>query len=268
VTRVSTPHSPGNARCASEGAGTVRLSRQGGRPARWWPALAALVSGAICGHRAAGQTFDTAGAFWPALDVHAELGPALKLLAFGELKTDEDFPHRQASFGAALSYRASPILTPHRINNDTDKEHYFVGTAGYEHLETIQSGVDQFENRVILAATPRYRPLERFLLADRNRVEFRWVGGDYSTRYRNRFTAEYDADTGGFAFTPYASAEFFFDITKSDWNEEQYAAGLMLPYKRILTVDLYYLRQNCPGCSPQFLNVFGLTVNVYFDLGR
>ncbi len=68
----------------------------------------------------------------------------------------------------------------------------------------------------------------------------------------------------GFRFDPYASAEFFYDISKSSWNQEQYAAGVQLPYRRILMVDLYYLRQNCDTCSPEHLNVFGLTVNVYF----
>jgi hypothetical protein len=69
-----------------------------------------------------------------------------------------------------------------------------------------------------------------------------------------------------FRFTPYASAEFFYDITKASWNEERYSAGLQFPYRDILRADVYYLRQDCPTCSPEHLNVLGLTVTVY--LGR
>lgn len=224
--------------------------------------LVALVSGA-----AAAQTTETSGAFWPAVDLHVPLASNLKLLAFGELKTDEDFPYRQANFGASLGYQWSRMSGPHRVNNDGDKENFLVTAVGYEHLETIQSGSDKFENRILVDATPRVRPTGRLLLADRNRVEFRWVDGAYSTRYRNRLTAEYDLEVKDFLLTPYASAEFFYNITKGTWNEEQYAAGVTVPYRKLLSVDLYYLRQNCPGCGPPHLNVFGLTVNVHLDLG-
>ena len=159
-----------------------------------------------------------------------------------------------------------PILTPHRVNADSDKEHFVVLGAGYEHLETIQSGSDKSENRILLDATPRVRPTGRLLLSDRSQFEFRWVNGDYSTRYRNKVGADVDADIGSFSFTPYASAEFFYDVTKGAWNEEQYAAGIHLPWRKVLMLDLYYLRQNQPSGSPPRLNVFGLTLNVYLDL--
>src|SRR4029434_5133532 len=115
------------------------------------------------------------------------------------------------------------------------------------------------ENRLAVEATPRYRLSERLLLTDRNRVEVRWVNGDYSTRYPNQIEAEYDAEVCGFRFTPYASAEFFYDITTSTWKQEWYSAGVEVPYRRLMMVDLYYLRQNCPGCTPDHLNVLGLT---------
>ena len=41
------------------------------------------------------------------------------------------------------------------------------------------------------------------------------------------------------------------------------AAGVQWPYKRVLMLDTYYLRQNCTTCSPAHLNVAGLTLNFY-----
>ena len=135
--------------------------------------------------------------------------------------------------------------------------------VGYEYIRTIQSGKDQYEDRLALQVTPRFRPPDDFLLTDRNRVEFRWVNGDYSTRYRNQITIERAFLCDKFRFSPYASAEFFYDITKSSWTEERYSGGIQLPYRDLLRLDLYYLRQNCTTCSPAHLNVFGLTVNVF-----
>ena len=214
--------------------------------------------------RAAGQTPDTAGEFWPILDVHTQLSSNLRLLVFGGLKKGEEFPYQQVDVGAGLGYRLKPILRTHSVNIDPEKEHHLTFGGGYGHLRTIQSGKPKYENRLALEATFRYRPPAGFLLEDRNRVEFRWVNGQYSTRYRNRLTVQRDLGVGQFRFTPYASAEAFYHGPSHSWKEEQYAAGVEWPYKRLLRLQTYYLRQNCTTCSPAHLNVAGLTLSLFF----
>ena len=218
--------------------------------------------------RVAGQTNDTAGAFWPTVNLYTQLTPSVRLLAFGELKKDEEFPYQQGDVGAGLGYQWRSFPQPHLPVIDPDKDHFLVAAAGYEYLHTLQSGTAQHEDRIVIEATPRFRPPLEFLLADRNRVEFRWVNGDYSTRYRNQLRVERAFLLHNFRIDPYASAEFFYDVTKGSWNEEQYAAGFQVPYKGVLLVDLYYLRQDCDICSPEHLNVLGLTISVYLGRGR
>jgi uncharacterized protein DUF2490 len=213
--------------------------------------------------RAVAQTSDTAREFWPAIDVHDQLLSDLRLLAFGGLKKGEEFPYQQWYIGAGLGYQWFRFTEPHLPNIDPDKENYLVTSAGYEYLRTIQDGKDSLENRVAVEVTPRYRAPAGFLLEDRNRVEFRWVNDVYSTRYRNRVTLERDSCIRGFRFTPYGSAEVFYDIEKGTWNREQYAGGLRIPYRRLLQIDVYYLRQNCPTCNPAHLNVAGLTFDFF-----
>jgi hypothetical protein len=229
---------------------------------------AGIVLLAVLDASAAGQTSQTTGEFWPAVDVHGQLGPNLRLLGWAELKEGEDFPYQQGDIGVGLGYQWKRFTRPHLQNIDPDKESILVAGVGYEYLRTIQSGQDSQEDRLAVQVTPRYRPPADFLLTDRNRVEFRWVNGEYSTRYRNKLTVERDSCVRGFRFDPYVSAEFFYDISKSSWNQEQYAAGILLPYRRVLMVDLYYLRQNCGTCSPEHLNAFGLTVNLFFGSGK
>lgn len=230
--------------------------------------LAALLFHAGLPRAALAQTSETSGAFWPGADLHLQLASNLRALVFGETRTDQDVPYRQVDFGAGLGLQWWRFDEPHAANIDPDKENYLVTAAGYEHLQTIQSGKDTIENRLAVEATPRYRLGKSLLLTDRNRVEFRWVNGEYSTRYRNLVEAEYDAEICGFRFTPYASAEFFYDITTAVWKQEWYTAGFQVPYRHWLMVDVYYLRQNCPSCNPAFINVLGLTVNFYVDAAR
>ncbi len=117
---------------------------------------------------------------------------------------------------------------------------------------------------MVLEAVPGFRTPAGFLMRDTNRIEFRWVNGVYSTRYRNKLAVERDFLARGFRFTPYASAEAFYDVTKGSWNEEYYAGGVQWPYKRLLMLDTYYLLQKCPTCKPANVNVAGVTLNFYF----
>ena len=216
---------------------------------------------ACCG--ALAQQAQTEGEFWPAIDVHYQFSDNLRLLGLTELKRGAELGYQQIDAGLGLGYRWKTIKRPHLENIDPDKEHTFLVGGGYEYLHTV-SGKPKYENRLALEAQAGTRPLSRLLIRDRNRVEFRWVNGVYSTRYRNNLSLEYDISAGKFRFTPYTSAEAFYDGAKGSWNQEQYTAGAQWPYKRRLMLETYYLRQHCTTCSPVYLNVAGLTLNFYF----
>lgn len=210
------------------------------------------------------QTPTTETEFWPEVDAHVELPSHFRVLAFGGLEQGVGFPYQQWYLAAGLGYQFKPILKSHLENIDPDKEHHFVVGGGYEFLRTIQSGKTKDEGRLVLEGEPGFRSPAGFLVRDRNRVEFRWVNGVYSTRYRNRLTVERDFLLHGFRFAPYGGAEVFYDGAENSWNEEWYTAGVQWPYKHLLMLDTYYLRLNCPTCNPANVNVAGVTLNFYF----
>ncbi|MBV8553437.1 MAG: DUF2490 domain-containing protein [Acidobacteriaceae bacterium] len=201
---------------------------------------------------------------WPEADAHIEFPSHLRLLVFSGVQQGVDYPYQQWYSSAGLGYQFKPIRLPHLVNIDPDKEFHFLAGAGYEFLRTIQSGKVKNEDRIIVEMTFSFRLPSEFLLQDRNRVEFRWVNGAYSTRYRNLLFLERDFLLHGFRFSPYGSAEVFYDISKNSWDEEWYTAGIQWPYKHIFMLDTYYQRQNCPTCNPAYWNVAGLTLNFYF----
>ena len=217
---------------------------------------------------ATGQTSSTGGEFWPLVNASTQLQPKTSLLLYGGKDKGEDFAYDQWKVGGLLNLRLKPILKPHLSDIDKDKEHYLVFSAGYQYSETIQSGPPSHEDRMIVQMTPQVRPGAGLFLADRNRVEFRWVNGKYSTRYRNQLTVERGLQTHSLRFTPYASGELFYDSQTHSWNENRYAFGVQLPYKRFFMLDNYYQRQNCTTCKPNYLNIWGLTLNFYFRSTR
>jgi len=221
------------------------------------------------GARGQSQADATTGEFWPTANIHIQLPENYRLLGFVESKKGEEFSYQQLDVGLGFGYQWKTIRKPHPENIDPDKEHTFLFGGGYEYLRTLQAGKNtSYENRLVLEAMPGSRPISRLLVRDRNRVEFRWVNGVYSTRYRNDLSLEYDITVHSFRFSPYTSAEVFYNGATHSWNEEQYTAGFQWPYKRFLMLQTYYLRQNCTTCQPAHLNVAGLTLNFYLRNAR
>jgi hypothetical protein len=186
------------------------------------------------------------------------------VLAFSGLEQGIGFPFQQWYSAAALGYQFKPILLEHLINIDPDKEHYLVFGGGYEFLRTAQSGEVHHENRITIDATPGFRPSARFLVRDRNWVELRWIDGKYSTTYRNQPSVERDFLVHEFRFTPYGSAEVFYDGPKHSWDQEWYTAGIQWPIRRLAMVDIYR-REHCITCTPTNWNAAGITLSLYFQ---
>ncbi len=209
------------------------------------------------------QTADTETQVWPEVDLHLQLPSHLRVLAFSGLEQGINYSYQQWYAAAALGYQFKPILREHVLNIDPDKEHYLVFGGGYEFLRTTQLGVVKNENRMTIDVTPGFLLPAKILVRDRNWIEFRWIDGTYSTTYRNMVTIERGFLVHSFRFSPFASAEVFYDSPKHSWNEEWYTAGIQWPYKSLLMVETYYKREHCDTCSPTNWNVGGVTLHFY-----
>jgi len=217
--------------------------------------------------RAAGQsaTSSTENKAWPEADAHVQLASNWRVLSFVGLEQAAGYPFQQWYVAAAIGRQIKPILRPHWENIDSDKEHYLLLGGGYEYLRTTHSGEVSNENRITFDVTPSLRPVSRLLLRDRNWTELRWINGTYSTTYRNMVVAEVDLRVHDIRFTPFGTAEFFYDSPKDSWDQEWYTGGVQLPYKRVFMLETYYRREHCPTCTPHNWNAGGATLNFFFN---
>ena len=204
--------------------------------------------------------------FWPSAKLKLEFGQKAGIQLVGERQSGEDVSRTQRKFSVIGSYRFKRIVTV-REDIDQEKNHNLVLGAGYEYLDTNDTGKIKRENRLVIQGTPNYSlsPF-KLLVQDRSRIEFRWVNGTYSTRYRNKLTVERSLRIEHFAITPYTSGEVFYDKQHKNWTENQYAFGLIWPYKHLLSIDSYYLRQNCTTCKEAHVNAVGLTVTIFWKV--
>ena len=197
-----------------------------------------------------------------------QLPSRFRVLVTGEWNAGTDYSYQQLSGGAGIGFQWKRVSKlAHMVNINSDKESRLVVGAGYEYLWTDQEGAATDEDRIVIDATPRYRPRSHWLLDSRNRAEFRWVDGEYSTRFRTRLTVERDIPVRkNGRLTPYASAEFFYNFARDSWDEQQYAVGVELPYRRIFMVQAYYLFQH-NSSAPDNVNVLGITLNFFLRNG-
>jgi hypothetical protein len=227
-------------------------------------AMAGLAVGMFTFRGASAQTSSAGDAIWASLEGHGQLRSNLRALILGASKSGTDYSYQQWIIGAGLGFQVKPFARPHLADLDHDRAHSIVFGAEYEYLQTGETAKPSSENRLVAELTARSRPPAGFLITDRNRIEFRWVNGEYSTRYRNRLSVERAGRLGGMRVTPYASAEFFYDWAKDSWNEEQYSVGIEWPYRNVLKLSTYYLYQDCTTCRPRDLNVAGLSLNYFY----
>ena len=101
-------------------------------------------------------------------------------------------------------------------------------------------------------------------LSDRNRVDFRFVGGNYQPRYRNRLKLDRTFEAGRLHLTPYGYAEAFYDWNVDKFDRFRFAAGSDVALGRHVIFEAYYLRQRSTTSSPQYINAIGATLQLYF----
>jgi len=217
---------------------------------------------------AVAQVPSDGAAVWTAFEAHGNVANPMRFTLLAGLKEGGDYAYEQWRVGGQLEFQVKGFVERDLVDIDPTREHKLLVAAGYEYLETTEGTRPGPENRITLGVTPQARPIGGLLLSDRNRVEFRWVDGAYSSRYRNRVGVDYVTKVSSVRLTPYAQAEFFYDITKDAWNEERYTLGIEWPYRRILKLATYYTRQACDGCSPEGVNILGITLHYFLRNDR
>lgn len=146
-------------------------------------------------------------------------------------------------------------------------EHHFTdwfwGRLGYRHGNATDGGPFQ-ENR-LLAEQIFNMPLGfGFSAAFRTREDFRWLNNGFFVRLRERIQVQRDVTIGDYQFTPYASAEVFYDTQYNTMSRYRLIVGVTLPIHRHLYFEPYLVRQVDNAGSFTITNAIGLLLTTAF----
>ncbi len=204
--------------------------------------------------------------FWPELNLYKGLGPETRLFFLGSYSEGRESEYRMLDAGVFLDVTFEPFLRAHYIpdwhsDQDWRKKRYLWIRVGYDHLAKVSTAsgtAAEPENRGILAVLFRvYFPAE-ILLETRLRVDFRWIGSEYSNRYRPRFELNRDFPLFGTVANVYVQAEFFYDTRYDGWARQLYQVGAEITLSNHFRIEPFVARQLDP--LPSASGVYGAGV--------
>ena len=214
---------------------------------------------------ASSQNSDSTAEFWPEVNLFINLNAKSRLfLMYTATKQKNLGMYADGQTGAYFDFWALPALRRRlRTHADASRSKLLLLRTGYLFSRPKNNSGSSTEHMLTSEATGRAHLPASLLLSDRNRLDLRWIDGDFKWRYRNRLKLERTFEMGRFEFTPYGHGEVFYDLDQRTWTRVRYAAGLEWSVTRRIILEGYYLRQNDWRSFPQFVNAIGVALQLY-----
>ena len=216
--------------------------------------------------RGAAQEGGHPSEFNPSVWVLLELNEHSRLDFYTGRERSEELNSSKWKVGVGASIRVRPIFNLFD-KDDPDKKYTLVLGTVFETSKTTEAGESRTENKVAFDTWGRWAfKKPKILVTDRNRIEFRWVNGDFHIRYRNWLFAERPFRINKYKISPFVGAEPFWDQRYKKWNLFRFMGGVRLPAWRGSYFDVFYVREHCRTCATLNTDVFG--INYFIPLRR
>ena len=204
--------------------------------------------------------------FWPEVSGYVALSPRTRIFlnaAYAEAKESAD---KSLDLAAYLDISLKPILRKELQAEDWQRSRYFWARIGYDRVFKASDGADAevSEDRGILALYAKAPLPAEFWLEARVRADLRWIGDDYSTRYRFRVEATREFTVLDRTVVPYFHVEWFYDTRYDGWARTLYQLGPEVTLSKHFRFEVYVARQEDRLPSSSSTNAFGVVAKWYF----
>ena len=152
------------------------------------------------------------------------------------------------------------------ITDDWQRNRYLWARVGYDRIfeSTDSAGVEVVENRGVVALYGRVPLPAAVWLETRTRADFRWIGDEYSNRYRFRLDLSREFTVHDRAVVPYGNFEWFYDTRYDDWARTLATVGAEVTLTDRFRYEVYVARQTDRLPADKNLNALGIALKWYF----
>jgi hypothetical protein len=239
-----------------------------------WPPLRRLLRVLVllcaCGTAGGTASADDPWEFWPEGQLFVGLSPRTRAFlnaAYAKGKESDDLSLDAAAYLDVSLLPIGPRRRKAYMDEDWQRGRYFWARVGYDRVFKVteaQGTPSVAEDRGILSLWGKVPLPGDIWLESRARADLRWIGGEYSTRYRWRLEATREFTVAGHAIVPYVNVEWFYDTRFDGWARTLYQGGAEFTVNRRFRFELNLGQQTDSLPSVSRLNALGIVAKGYF----
>ena len=230
------------------------------------------VLAALCVCLAFGDTAsaDDPWEFWPEGQLYVGLSSTTRVFLNAAHAKGKESDQASLDTAAYLDISLLPIGPRRRRalrDEDWQRNRYFWARVGYDRVFKVTDAEGTrsvAEDRGILSLWGRVPLPGDVWLENRARVDLRWIGADYSTRYRWRMEATREFAVAGHAIVPYLNVEWFYDTRYDGWARTLYQAGGEVTVNKHWRFELNLSQQTDTLPETSRLNAFSAVLKGYY----
>jgi len=222
----------------------------------------------VCLSFAGSVQADDKSELWPELSAFKQLNDRTRVFFDAAYALGKESDVKSVDTAAYLDVSLKPIarLRANRLSDDWQRNRYLWARVGYDRVfeATDSNGAEVVEDRGVIAVYARIPLPAALWLETRTRADFRWVGDDYSNRYRFRLDMSREFTVRERSVVPYFNFEWFYDTRYDDWSRTLATLGVEVTATDHFRYELYLARQADRLPKEQDLDALGVVLKWYY----
>jgi hypothetical protein len=211
---------------------------------------------------------EAASELWPEFSGFLQLNDRTRAFFDAAYALGKESDVKSADLAAFLDVSLKPIARMHqdRLAGDWQRNKYLWARVGYDRIfeATDSTGVEVVENRGVIAFYGRVPLPAAVWLETRTRADFRWIGGEYSNRYRFRLDLSREFAVRDRPVVPYCNFEWFYDTRYDDWARTLLTLGAEVTMTDHFRYEVYVARQADRLPEEKDLDALGVVLKWYY----
>jgi hypothetical protein len=217
-------------------------------------------------HELAAQDLPAQQQIWPELEAYYRINESFRIYSLVS-GTKANSQYSDGTAGLYLDFFSKPWVRG-KINS-ADMGHSSTGyylwfRVGYSYSAAPQNTEKKDVNTLITEANNTYHLPAAIVLQTRNRLDWRWVNGEFLPVYRPRLKFVKNLKSEYLTFNVYTWAEYFFYLNDNTQNRFRLCIGTQIKCFKFMDFETYYVHQfqNLPLVPT--LNAFAIQYDFYF----
>ena len=207
--------------------------------------------------------------FWPELDIYYRINERFRIYS-SISGTESNSAYTDGTAGVYLDFFAFPWLRG-RLNpeiSDTTRGYYWWFRAGYSYSNSPPGEKRKEVNIFETETNNTFNLPADIVLHSRNRLDWRWVNGDFQPIYRPRIKFVRNLRTAYLTFNIYLWSEYFFYLNDNNQDRLRLTIGSEIKVLKNLDFEVYFLHQFQNKQYVASLNAVGIMFDLYFKSGH